>query len=183
MKKNLFFVELIAVTILLSGCRSTPPAPAPLPPVLPTLLGDMQAASTQLTQEGRLAAVGIGESKSLELALNRAKVNGRLELSRLLELKLKQLELAFIEETGTKPDNFILSGFTATTRALQEQIAGRIAQTLRYETIGDTFTAYAIMVIEPDEIAAQLALHNELYARLKTTRAFAEFNAPASVSQ
>jgi hypothetical protein len=55
---------------------------------------------------------------------------------------------------------------------LTKQISGSIAQTLKYEATGHTFTAYALMVLDPKAIADQLATEKELYARLQKTKAF-----------
>lgn len=191
MKKPLFFATLAVAAALLSGCTTTKPAPVvtPVPevpaasapvtteqipvPVTPSSLPEeMQKLSAELVEASGLAAVGTGESKSLELALNKAKVNGRKELAQLLEARLTVLENAFSEETGIPFDSLFLSGFNNAKKALTGQISGSIAQTLKYEATGHTFTAYAIMVLDPKFIADQLANEKELYDRLQKTKAF-----------
>lgn len=191
MKKSLFFASLAVVAALLSGCATTKPAPTvtPLPeappasapvtaeqipaPVIPSSLPEeMQKLSATLIGAGGLAAVGTGESKSLELALNKAKVNGRKELIQVLTARLAVLEKAFSEETGIPFDSLFLSGFNNAEKMLTKQISGSIAQTLKYEATGHTFTAYALMVLDPKAIADQLATEKELYARLQKTKAF-----------
>jgi hypothetical protein len=195
MKKSLFFASLAVVAALLSGCATTKPAPTvtPLPeappasapvtaeqipaPVIPSSLPEeMQKLSATLIGAGGLAAVGTGESKSLELALNKAKVNGRKELTQLLLTRLTVLEKAFSEETGIPFDSLFLSGFNNAEKMLTKQISGSIAQTLKYEATGHTFTAYALMVLDPKAIADQLANEKELYARLQPTKTFGEFD-------
>lgn len=192
MKKSLFFA-IPAAAALLSGCStSTPvavtPPPASAPETAPApeappaqapvtqsmLLDEMQKAAAAMSEAGGLTTVGSGESKSLELALNKAKVNGRRELARMLADRFAALEKAFSEETGIPSDSLFLSGFNSAVKVITEQqIAGSVAQTLKYETTGDTFTAYALMVLDPKVIADQLAKEKELYARLQTTKAFA----------
>jgi hypothetical protein len=191
MEKPLFFASLVVVVALLSGCATTKPAPAvtpvpeasstPLPvtteqipaPVTPSSLPEeMQKLSAKLVETGGLAAVGTGESKSLELALNKAKVNGRKELTQMMETRFAVLEKAFSEETGIPFDSLFLSGFNHAEKVLTGQISGSIAQTLKYEATGHTFTAYAIMVLDPKAIVDQLAKEKELYARLQPTKAF-----------
>ena len=191
MKKSLFFASLAVVAALLSGCATTKPAPTvtPLPeappasapvtaeqipaPVIPSSLPEeMQKLSATLIGAGGLAAVGTGESKSLELALNKAKVNGRKELIQVLTARLAVLEKAFSEETEIPFDSLFLSGFNNAEKMLTKQISGSIAQTLKYEATGHTFTAYALMVLDPKAIADQLATEKELYARLQKTKAF-----------
>jgi len=189
MKKSLFFTTLVAATALLSGCTTTKPAcvpaPAPTPaPVAATeqtpapaahslLPGEMQKVSAGMSAAGGLAVVGIGESKSLELALNKAKVNGRRELARVLAARFDVLEKAFSEETKIPFESLFLSGFNTAAKAITEQqIAGSVAQTLKYEATGETFTAYAVMALDPKVIADQLAKEKDLYTRLQPTKAF-----------
>jgi hypothetical protein len=189
MKKILFFTVFAAATVLLSGCSTTKPVctPAPEPvavvPEIPEqtnapaiqspLPGEMQALAAGMVEAGGLAAVGIGESKSLELALNRAKVNGRRELAQMLTARFDVLEKTFSEEAKIPFESLFLSGFNTAEKAIiSQQIAGSVAQTLKYENTGDTFSAYAIMVLDPKAIADQLAQEKDLYARLQPTKAF-----------
>jgi hypothetical protein len=187
MKKTLFFATLAAAAAFLAGCSTTKPVSTPVPeqapaltpapeiqPVVqPTLLKDMQTLSSGMVEAGGLATVGIGESKSLELALNKAKVNGRRELAKLLAARFDVLEKAFSEESGIPFESLLLSGFNSAEKAITEQqIAGSVAQTLKYENTGDTFTAYAVMVLDPKVIADQLAKEKDLYTRLQKTKAF-----------
>jgi hypothetical protein len=55
-----------------------------------------------------------------------------------------------------------------------------LAQSLKYEATGKTFTAYAIMALDPKVIAEQLAKEKELYARLQKTKAFEALNQEAN---
>ncbi len=192
MKKSLLYSVLTAAATLLSGCSTSTPATAippvaapetapvtpaeqaPVPEVQSILLAEMQQTANAMNEAGGLATVGSAESKSLELALNRAKVNGRRELNRMMTARFETLEKAFSEETGIPSDSLFLSGFNSAVKVITEQqIAGSVAQTLKYETAGDTFTAYALMVLDPKVIADQLAKEKELYARLQTTKAYA----------
>jgi len=195
MKKSLLYFVLSAAAALLSGCSTsapvtaTPPPPAPVPEIAPEpaappvqapatqsmLLDEMQKTAAAIGEAGGLAAVGTGESKSLELALNKAKVNGRRELAQMMSSRFDLLEKSFSEETKIPFESLLLSGFNTAEKAIiEQQIAGSVAQTLKYETTGDTFTAYAVMVLDPKVIADQLAKEKELYARLQTTKAFGE---------
>gem|GEM_PF-1079158 len=195
MKKSLLYFVLSAAAALLSGCSTsapvtaTPPPPASVPEIMPEpaappvqapatqsmLLDEMQKTAAAMGEAGGLAAVGTGESKSLELALNKAKVNGRRELAQMMSARFDLLEKSFSEETGIPLESLLLSGFNNAFKIIKEQqIAGSVAQALKYETTGDTFTAYAVMALDPKIIADQLSKEKELYARLQTTKAFGE---------
>jgi hypothetical protein len=135
----------------------------------------MQKTAAEILEAGGLAVVGTSESKSLELALDKAKVNGRIALARILATRIEVLENAFIEETGTPAEALILSRFSEALKAVKEQqIAGRVAQSLKYEAAENTFAAYALMVLDPKVIADQLAKEQDLFALLQTTEAFDE---------
>ncbi len=198
MKKPLLFTLFTALMALLSSCSTIkpvaplvePPPEAPaaaVHPVAPTLeskpevtsplLIEMQTISTGILEAGGLAAIGSGGSKSLDLALNRAKANGRIELTRLLTARVEALAQAFAAETGLTTDSLVLSQFSEVSRTIRDQqIAGRVAQTLKYETAADTFTAYALMVIDPSVITNQLAKEKTFFARLQPTKAFQDFD-------
>jgi hypothetical protein len=192
MDKGLLLTVLAGVSVFLSGCCSTtttvtpPPSSTPVtaqspeqsappeqPAVQPVLLEEMQKIAAGTVAAGGLAVVGTDKSKSLELALDKAKINGRIELARMLDARLELLEKTFSEETGIPYDSLLLSGFNSTAKIIKQQIAGSLAQSLKYEATGETFTAYAIMELDPKIIAEQLAKEKELYARLQKTKAFA----------
>jgi len=194
MKKGLLLTVLAGVSVLLAGCSTTAPAPSSAPALVqipaqpeqpeqagqpeqsavqPVLLEEMQKIAAGTIEAGGLAVVGTDKSKSLELALDKAKINGRIELARMLDARLEVLEKIFSEETGVPYDSLLLSGFNSAAKIIKQQIAGSIAQSLKYEATGETFTAYAIMVLDPKVIAEQLAKEKDLYARLQKTKAFA----------
>jgi hypothetical protein len=187
MKKGLL---LTVASVLLAGCSTTTTTPPPestpaavqsseqpgqpeQPAVQPVLLEELQKIAAATVDAGGIAVVGISKSKSLELALDKAKINGRIELARMLDARLEVLEKAFSAETGIPYDSLLLSGFNNAAKIIKQQIAGSVAQTLKYETVGDISTAYAVMVLDPKVIADQLAKEKELYARLQKTKAFA----------
>lgn len=169
-KKILLLSAAAVAAAMLAGCASKP---KPKPVVQQPLFEEMQKMSTKILQSGGMAVVGIGESKSLELALNKAKTRGRVELAQMLETKVEALQKDFMEETGLPEDAGILAQFSSTAQIItSQQIQGSVAQELKYETIGDTVTAYALMVLDPKIIADQLSKEKELYTRFQATRAF-----------
>lgn len=178
MKKGLFLSIVFVSAALLTSCATNTPAPVPgssPASTLPTqsaLSSEMKDLSAEIQTAGGLAALGIHESRSLELALNMAKKNGRIELARTLNTRVEALAKAFSEESGIPYDSLLLSGFNHSVKIIKQQIVGSVAQALRYEMSGETFTAYALMGLDPKVIADQLAKETDLYTKLQPTQAF-----------
>ncbi len=171
MKKLLFWIVCSALITGLAGCSSTPEAKkaeAQRP-----LFDDFQKMSTKILVSGGIAVVGIGESKSLEIALNKAKTRGRVELAQLLETKIEAIQKDFVEETGLAEDARILAQFESTAQVItSQQIQGSVAKELKYEILEGTVTAYALMELNPKVVMAQLEKEKELYTRFRSTKAF-----------
>lgn len=171
MKKTLFLTLLSALTIGMIGCSSTPEVKKT--ETQRPLFDDFQKMSTKTLEAGGLAVIGIGKSKSLEIALNKAKIHGRVELAQMLKTKIKALQKDFVEETGLAGDAQILTQFNSTAQAIiSQQIQGRAAKELKHEIIDGTVTAYALMELDPKVIMTRLEKEKELYSRFRATKAF-----------
>jgi len=175
MKKSLFAITCLITAILLSGCSSTPESKAK---AQRPLFNDFQEMSTEILESGGIAVVGIGESKSLELALNKAKTRGRVELAQMLEVKIEALQKDFMEETGLAENAQLLAQFSSTAQAItSQQIQGSAAKELKYEILDGTVTAYALMELDPKIVMNQLEKEEELYTRFRATKAFESLDA------
>ena len=174
MKKLLTFALIAAVTVGMTGCKTPEEAKAK---AQQPLFEKFQKMSTKTLENGGIAVVGLGESKSLELALQKAKMRGRVELAQLLETKIEAIQKDFIEEVGRADEAQILAQFETTAKTItSQQIQGSVAKELKYETIGDTITAYALMELDPKIIMTQLAKEKELYTRFRASQAFEELD-------
>ncbi|MBM4152720.1 MAG: hypothetical protein FJ220_04255 [Kiritimatiellaceae bacterium] len=189
MKTYRFLIGLLSLTSLLTGCFSPPPAePVPTPvdpepvvvqpePAPIQVLGEMQQLAATMTDAGGLAAIGVSQSKSLDLAMNMAKKNGRIELARILHARIEAVTKAFAAEAGIPYDSLLLSGFNAAEQTLvQQYIVGSLAQVMKYEAIGDSYAAYALVELHPQLILDQLKKEEDLYSRLQPTQAFQDFS-------
>lgn len=177
MKKVLLLAGWVAV-MLLPGCSSTP---SPGPETPPTLFEEMQNQSETILEAGGLATIGSGTSASLELARNRALINGRIELARALDKKIETLKSRLIEETELPPDAEILSRFNTAARTITGQkIAVSPAQRIEQETAEGTFTVHALMVLSPSAITGQLAEDRDLFALLRPSKVFEELEKEAA---
>ena len=170
MKKVLFFAAHLVLAALFVGCSS--PSESKAKAQRP-LFNDFQEMSTKVLESGGIAVVGIGESKSLEIALNKAKTRGRVELAQMLETKIESLQKDFVEEVGMAEEAQILAQFSSTAQAItSQQIQGSVAKELKYEILEGTVTAYALMELDPKLIMNQLEKEKELYTRFRATKAF-----------
>jgi len=129
MKKALCFSILLA----LFGCASTPEITIEIPL---SLAGEFQKMSAGILESGGLSAVGIGQSKSREIAVNKAKNDGRIKLADRLQLNVEALQKEIHKETVQS--------------IIANHIQGLAAKELDYETTNGIVTAYALMELGPD---------------------------------
>jgi hypothetical protein len=174
MRKGLFLTVLSVLAVLLSGCSTSAPQPPPEPAVTqPALFVEMQDKTDKITQAGGLAALGAAQSKSLNLALNMAKKNGRLQLARVLKSEMIVLAKAFAEEKDIPYNSPLMAGFRDAARMIiQQNLASCDASELRHETSGEMTAAYAIMALDPQTVADQLAQDSDIWPQLESSKAF-----------
>lgn len=168
MKNALFFTTAIALILGLSGCAT--PAESPADSRSP-LFNEFLEQSAEILEAGGLAVIGIAESKSLEIAVNRAKTDGRKKLADLLEERADSLRIDFTEEIGLDRKDPLLDPFDQVAQTISaNQIRNLIAKELQYETLNDTVTAYALMEISPQVIVDQIAKNEELALRFGSSK-------------
>lgn len=141
----------------------------------------MQEKANAITDAGGLAAVGIGTSRTISLALDKAKTRGRTELAHILETKVDSLKKDFTEEIGEGEAAEYNALFSAASKSVAHQILrGSVPKDLKYETAGGTTTAWALMVQDPkviaDAFADQKNSAQALYTRFRASQAFAELD-------
>ncbi|HKL20891.1 MAG TPA: hypothetical protein VJ904_03750, partial [Tichowtungia sp.] len=105
---------------------------------------------------------------------NRAVVNGRLNLQKMLDTKMERLQRECTEESGM--DATASDAFRTAARALKQQIQVSAAREMKEETIDGTVTAYALMQISPRIIMTQLEQNEDLYTRFLATKPFESLN-------
>ena len=150
-KTSLLFIALS--TLLIAGCSTPPPPPPPAPEGPPTLLMEFQIQASDRIDAGGIAAVGIGESKALNIALNRAKAHGRRELARALQMRIETLQTELAIETGRKDTAFA----EAAEAIIETRIQRCTATDLRYETVDRIVLAYTLMELSPKVILDEIA--------------------------
>lgn len=172
-------VSLVAAVVavgLMSGCAKTKVASERTPFEI------IQEKANAITAAGGLAAVGIGSSRTVHLALDKAKTRGRTELAHIMETKVDSLKKDFSEEIGSADGSELNELFSAASKHVAHQILrGSVPKDLKYDTKNNMTTAWALMVVDPkviaDAFANQKNSARHLYTRFRASQAFAELDA------
>jgi len=168
-------VAVIAVGFM-SGCAKTKVASEKSPFEI------IQEKANAITSAGGLAAVGIGSSRTVHLALDKAKTRGRTELAHIMETKVDSLKKDFSEEIGSADGSELNELFSAASKHVAHQILrGSVPKDLKYDTKDNMTTAWALMVVDPkviaDAFANQKNSARHLYTRFRASQAFSELDA------
>ncbi|QBG46327.1 hypothetical protein EGM51_02515 [Verrucomicrobia bacterium S94] len=173
MKQLAFGLLALAVCIGFTGCKSAPKADSDK-----TMFDYMQEEVGKISEKGGMASVGLGESRNTQLAITKAKLEARKNLAQLVQVKIENLEKAFIEEVGEANTSEINELFSSATKQITAQeLQGTVPKMQKYETNDGVTTAYVLMVLNPDIIPATLQKSgNKLYERFRASKAFEELD-------
>jgi hypothetical protein len=141
----------------------------------------IQEKANAITAAGGLAAVGVGSSRTVHLALDKAKTRGRTELAHIMETKVDSLKKDFSEEVGSADGAELNELFSAASKSIAHQILrGSVPKDLKYDTQDNMTTAWALMVVDPkviaDAFANQANSARNLYTRFRASQAFSELD-------
>jgi hypothetical protein len=174
MKRTLFALLGFVVVVGFSGCRSKPHMDSDK-----TMFGYMQKEVAKITKKGGMASVGIGESKSTQMALAKAKVEARKNLAQLVQIKIENLEKSFNEEVGEAKGSEMNTVFSSATKQITSQtLHGTVPEMQKYETNDGIVTAYVLMVLHPQLVDESLRNNSakHLYERFRASKAFEELD-------
>lgn len=175
MKRVVCLVASVVAVGLMSGCAKTKVASEKTPFEI------IQEKANAITAAGGMAAVGIGSSRTVHLALDKAKTRGRTELAHMMETKVDSLKKDFSEEIGATDDSELNELFSAASKHVAHQVLrGSIPKDLKYDTEDNMTTAWALMVVDPkviaDAFADQKNSARNLYTRFRASQAFSELD-------
>ena len=174
MKRIAFGLLALTICIGFTGCKSAPKADSDK-----TMFDYMQQQVGKITDKGGMAEVGIGESRNTQLAITKAKVEARKNLAQLVSVKIENLEKAFIEEVGEAGGSEMNELFSSATKQITSQtLQGTVPKEQKYEENDGIYTAYILMVLDPEVIHASLKNNGKkhLYERFRASKAFAELD-------
>lgn len=174
MKRIAFTILTLAVCIGFSGCKSPPKMDSDK-----SMFDYMQEEVAKIAEKGGMASVGLGESRNTQIAITKAKVEARKNLAQLVQVKIENLEKAFVEEIGEASGSEINELFSSATKQITSQtLQGTMPMMQKYETDDGITTAYILMVLNPDVIHESLKNNNakHLYERFRASKAFEELD-------
>lgn len=176
MKRIAGVVVCAVAAALVAGCAKTKVASERTP------FEVIQEKANAITAAGGLAAVGVGSSKTVYLALDKAKTRGRTELAHIMETKVESLKKDFAEEIGTADGAELNELFSAASKHIAAQVLrGAVPKDLKYDTQSGMTTAWALMVVDPsviaDAFASQANTQRNQYTRFRASQAFTDLDA------
>jgi hypothetical protein len=174
MKRVAFNLLALAVCVGFSGCKKMPKMDSDK-----TTFDVMQEEVANITDDGGMAAVGIGKSSNTQLAITKAKMEARKNLAQLVQVKIENLEKSFVEEIGEAGSSEMNELFSSATKQItSQQLQGTLPKIQKYDTVDGETTAYILMVLNPDIIDESLKNNNakHLYERFRASKAFEELD-------
>jgi hypothetical protein len=177
LKWSLLVSLAVCLTLGLMGCSSTPdPKDSEDSP-----FGPFQEKANEIIDAGGMAAVGIAESKSIHVAMTKAKERGRTEIVHSVESKIDSLRKDFIEEIGEGQGAEVNALFSSVSKNLaSRELKGSVAKDVKYFTKDGITTAYALMIQDPkivlDILEEEKNTNAHIYTRFRAAEAFKELN-------
>lgn len=122
-----------------------------------------------------------GTSQDMQLAINKAEVEGRANIGRTLELKMNSLQKKFEEEVGAAENSTLLQQFTQATKAVVSiTLSGSSIKEKKLIQDGNIWRAYVLIQYPLGEanqtLLSQIKKNEEMYTRFRSTQAFDELD-------
>jgi hypothetical protein len=126
-----------------------------------------------------MVAPATATSRDLQLAIDRAEMEGRLGLATQLEVKYAALTRRFAEETGLARDAELLREYEQSYKAVVSQVlVGSRARERKFAIEDGVYRAWALMELPVGEanrqLVERLAQQQAATARLRATEAYKE---------
>ena len=128
-------------------------------------------------------AVGMGESRKMDLAMDKAKQAGKVELSERISASVQSQVKSFTQEAGMGDDIQIVEFYQSTSKTVTDNTLNGVTVLKRYpyEKAGGTWIAYVQLGLKKDAVSTAVVnvIKNEeaLYSEFKASQAFQELEA------
>ena len=127
--------------------------------------------------------VGVATATSLDLqtAIDKARQDGRVEIARQMDVRMKGLSKRFVEETGLDEDAELLGMFTQVSKSVvSDSLTGSRLSKQELDSEGGVYRAWVMMEMPIGEanarFVANLRSQERLYTRFRATKAFEELD-------
>ena len=123
-------------------------------------------------------AVGTGESRKMDLAIDKAKQAAKVEISERISANVQSQVKSFTQEAGMTEDTQIMEFYQSTSKTVTNNTLNGITVLKRYpyQKSGGTWLAYVQIGLRKDAVNTEVVnlIQNEeaLYAEFKASQAF-----------
>lgn len=133
------------------------------------------------TSKEFMYAPATATSKDLQIALNKAEAEGRMQLGQQLEVKYSALTRRFAEETGEGAGAQLLQQYEQTYKAVVSQVlVGTAPKNKQVDTEDGVYRAWVLMELPvgaaSERLLKQIQAQEQMYARFRASQAFKELN-------
>ncbi len=184
---KLSFMLVLTMLVLIS-CSSPPPV-NDMPdrknatnPKTPMDLPDWYINNAE-EDDTFIYAVGMGESRKMDLAVDKAKQAARVEISQRISAKVQSQVKSFTQEAGMTEDTQIVEFYQSTSKTVTDNTLNGITVLKRYpyQKSDGAWIAYVQMGLKKDAVSTEVVnlIKNEeaLYAEFKASQGFQELEA------
>jgi hypothetical protein len=129
----------------------------------------------------RLIGVATATSLDLQTAIDKARQDGRVEIARQMDVRMKGLSKRFVEETGLDEDAELLGMFTQVSKSVvSDSLTGSRVSKQKLRPEGGVYRAFVMMEMPIGEankrFVEKLRAQERLYTRFRATQAFEELD-------
>ncbi len=175
---------IVLTALVMVNCSSKPsPAPvidAPKNAKNPTGPADLPGWFINSPEEDDtfIYAVGTGESRKMDLAIDKAKQAGKVELSERISANVQSQVKSFTQEAGMSENTQIMEFYQSTSKTVTNNTLNGITVLKRYpyQKSGGTWLAYVQIGLRKDAVNTEVVnvIQNEeaLYTEFKASQAF-----------
>jgi len=128
-----------------------------------------------------LYAPATATSKDLQISLNKAEAEGRLQLGQQLEVKYSALTKRFSEETGEGVGAQLLQQYEQTYKAVVSQVlVGTKPKDTKFQVEDGVYRAWVLMELPvgaaSERLLKQIQAQEQMYTRFRSSQAYKELN-------
>ena len=176
MRTTMMVALFVFVAVALVGCGGGQQT------VQTTATGDMPAWYPNPPQDPLyLRAANSQASQDLQVAIDKASAGARVDLGRILEVKVSGLQKKFEEETGVGQDAQLLMQFTQASKiVVSTTMNGSKMKDQKTVKDGAMWRAYVMMElpigVANETLMAEIKKNKDLYTRFQSSQAYKDLD-------